>query len=449
MTRVLLVLAVLLAACGDITVRETPPDPPYEGDEEGECTDAADNDQDGLFDCEDEGCANSPDCACDDADEDGVCDEDDVCDGEDDTVDTDGDGVPDCLDPCPQDDPDDTDGDGVCDSDDACPGEDDNTDADGDGVPDCQDACPGEDDSLDSDGDGVADCLDPCPQDNPDDSDGDGVCDSADICPGEDDALDTDGDGVVDCLDPCPQDDPDDTDGDGVCDSADICPGGDDNQDLNGDGIPDDCEQCLGSGGWTLPDSNNDGLPDDCLLSVLLEDGGSFVSDNIQTTLLARGWTVDYEPSATIAAMTDFSAYDIVALTFPGPEAMPTVLAANDAGQVGVLMHRWGGVGFSASGLGADSFYQSGTCSVTNNTHFVTTPFQVGSLPLDYTYKTIVNSASATTLLSCPNPSLVVHGTARRLTTPYYGHDAGMPWNAPAEQIDLRSYAWATGFGPQ
>ncbi len=42
-----------------------PPDLPaplYEGDEAGECSDGADNDQDGDFDCDDAGCAGSPDC---------------------------------------------------------------------------------------------------------------------------------------------------------------------------------------------------------------------------------------------------------------------------------------------------------------------------------------------------------------------------------------------------
>ena len=34
----------------------------YEGDELGECTDRADNDRDGLFDCDDPGCEGSPDC---------------------------------------------------------------------------------------------------------------------------------------------------------------------------------------------------------------------------------------------------------------------------------------------------------------------------------------------------------------------------------------------------
>ncbi len=48
----ILVLALLLS-CGDT---------PYEGDEAGECTDGADNDRDGYFDCEDNGCWNHPDC---------------------------------------------------------------------------------------------------------------------------------------------------------------------------------------------------------------------------------------------------------------------------------------------------------------------------------------------------------------------------------------------------
>jgi len=42
----------------------------YEGDEPGECSDGADNDRDGAFDCDDPGCYGSPDCAETDADTD-------------------------------------------------------------------------------------------------------------------------------------------------------------------------------------------------------------------------------------------------------------------------------------------------------------------------------------------------------------------------------------------
>ncbi len=55
-----------------------------EGDEPGECTDAADNDADGAFDCDDSDCAGSPDCGGDTADTGGgdtggLPDQDPVC----------------------------------------------------------------------------------------------------------------------------------------------------------------------------------------------------------------------------------------------------------------------------------------------------------------------------------------------------------------------------------
>jgi len=40
-------------------------DPAFEGNEPGECSDRADNDADGLFDCNDEGCLGAPDCLTD------------------------------------------------------------------------------------------------------------------------------------------------------------------------------------------------------------------------------------------------------------------------------------------------------------------------------------------------------------------------------------------------
>ena len=130
----------------------------------------------------------------------------------------------------------DSDGDGVRDKDDKCP----NTpsgvavdkngcplDSDGDGVPDYLDACPNEAGTVngcpDSDGDGVADKDDQCPDTPagvkvdargcPFDSDGDGVPDYLDKCPdtpvsarvdAEGCPLDSDGDGIPDYLDKCP-----------------------------------------------------------------------------------------------------------------------------------------------------------------------------------------------------------------------------------------------------
>ncbi len=136
-------------------------------------------------------------------------------------MDSDGDGVPDDLDKCP-----DTPA-GVKVDSNGCP-----LDSDGDGIPDYKDKCPGTPagvkvDSngcpLDSDGDGVYDYLDKCPgtpsgvkvdsRGCPLDSDGDGVPDYKDKCPGTPAGapvdksgcpLDSDGDGVPDYKDKCP-----------------------------------------------------------------------------------------------------------------------------------------------------------------------------------------------------------------------------------------------------
>ena len=118
---------------------------------------------------------------------------------------------------------------------------------------------------------------------------------------------------------------------------------------------------------------------------------------------------------------------------------------------MGVLIHRGGTIGFAASGLGTDSYYQSDSRTGNDNSHFVTQTLPLGPLLLDCTYKTIVNGVPAwpSTLVSCSSPSLVVHPAARRLSTPSYGHDAGTPWSAAADTLDVRSYAWAAGFGPR
>ncbi len=129
--------------------------------------------------------------------------------------DSDGDGVPDRKDKCPDTPP------GVQVDEKGCP-----VDSDGDGVPDYKDDCPNEAGSAqlngcpDKDGDGIADKDDDCPDvpglakfNGCPDSDGDGVPDKNDDCPDTPkgcpvDAngcpLDSDGDGVIDCKDRCP-----------------------------------------------------------------------------------------------------------------------------------------------------------------------------------------------------------------------------------------------------
>ncbi len=146
-----------------------------------------DTDGDGLFDDTDN-CPNHPNSAQADCDNDG---EGDVCamadcagvpacgdcngnllpDGCE--PDTDGDGLIDLCDPCPQEFVNDEDGDGVCFPADQCPTDAgklvpglcgcgmSDVDSDLDTVPDCQDRCPGQDDLRDANDNGNPDCLEP------------------------------------------------------------------------------------------------------------------------------------------------------------------------------------------------------------------------------------------------------------------------------------------------
>lgn len=116
-------------------------------------------------------------------------------------------------------------------------------DSDGDGVENTKDECPDVKGTLkgcpDSDGDGVADKDDQCPNDKGTlngcpDADNDGVADKDDQCPNEKGNVngcpDNDGDGVLDKNDKCPTvagafaNGCPDTDGDGVDDATDKCP---------------------------------------------------------------------------------------------------------------------------------------------------------------------------------------------------------------------------------
>lgn len=117
-------------------------------------------------------------------------------------------------------------------------------DTDGDGVPDSEDNCPNtaNTNQVDTDGDGIGDACDPLT-----DSDGDGIADSSDNCPvvSNPDQADTDGDGIGDACDPLT-----DSDGDGIADSVDNCPAvaNPDQADSDGDGIGDACETTVTTG---------------------------------------------------------------------------------------------------------------------------------------------------------------------------------------------------------
>jgi thrombospondin type 3 repeat protein/hemolysin type calcium-binding protein len=107
------------------------------------------------------------------------------------------------------------------------------TDTDGDGIVDATDNCPNVDnpDQADADADGLGDVCD-------DDQDGDGFA-ADDNCPAvaNADQTDTDGDGIGDDCDP-------DADNDGVLNGADNCPlvANADQADTDGDGIGNACD---------------------------------------------------------------------------------------------------------------------------------------------------------------------------------------------------------------
>jgi outer membrane protein OmpA-like peptidoglycan-associated protein len=186
-------------------------------------------------------------------------------------ADSDGDGILDLKDRCP-----DTPKGALVDKHDGCP-----WDLDGDGVMEGLDQCPNTpkgwpvDDKgcpLDSDGDAVLDGLDKCPdtpkgaivdaQGCPTDSDKDGIIDGLDKCPGTPvgatvDAVDTptagcphdtDNDGVFDGVDQCAltppgavvdeKGCPKDSDGDRVLDGLDQCPDTPKGQKIDKEGCP-------------------------------------------------------------------------------------------------------------------------------------------------------------------------------------------------------------------
>ncbi len=318
---VALAILGLVPACQDFSVVQTPE---KEGDDAGECSDDADNDADGLFDCDDPDCGASD--LCIDQDEDGwtvgegdcvdqdpdiypgapeLCDDlDNDCDGDVDEdlefldwfEDADGDGygdadsvINDCIQPADHV-ADDTDCDdtlaevnpgeeeSTCNGldDDCDPATEDTPDGDGDGAPECDD-CDDTDPELnldDLDGDGYSTCQEDC--DDADDAVNPGMTeehcnDIDDDCdPATEDVVDADGDGhdvCVDCDDADADLHLDDADGDGWTPCDGDCDDGDalvspDATELLCNGVDDDCDPVTED----APDHDNDGTSwcDDC-----------------------------------------------------------------------------------------------------------------------------------------------------------------------------------------
>jgi uncharacterized protein (TIGR02145 family) len=234
--------------------------------------------------------------------------------------DTDGDGVPDDIDKCPEtsagetvnvdgcsESPEDSDGDSVTDELDQCPDTPTGETVDDVGCSDSQ---------KDTDGDGVTDNLDECPDtgqgltvddkgcaENQSDMDGDGVPNNLDLCPGtspgetvnmdgcSESQQDSDGDSVTDEMDQCPDTPTDETvDDDGCSDSQ---------KDTDGDGVMDNLDECPDTGqGLTVNDKG-------CSESQQDSDGDSVTDELDQCPDTPTGETVDDEGCSDSQKDTD------------------------------------------------------------------------------------------------------------------------------------------------
>jgi hypothetical protein len=148
----------------------------------------------------------------------------------------------------------DTDGDGVLDRDDKCP----NEPEDRDGFEDA-DGCP----DPDNDHDGIPDKLDKCPNE-PEDKDG---FEDADGCPDPD----NDHDGIPDAQDQCPNE-PEDRDG---FQDADGCPDPDNDE----DGVPDVQDKCPNDPETINGVEDWDGCPEPGARSLVRWDGDHVLVD--------------------------------------------------------------------------------------------------------------------------------------------------------------------------
>ncbi|MDH3217480.1 MAG: hypothetical protein OEN01_14555 [Candidatus Krumholzibacteria bacterium] len=187
-------------------------------------------------------------------------------------------------------------------------------------------------------------------------------------------------------------------------------------------------------------------------LSILLAGG----TMNCVPRLTGLGHTVTVSDETTWGSIFDYSPYDVVAFEFgsTNPTDINRLVAAVDAGQVGVVFFRGAGAEATAIALGLITglavFWQTPTdLNVVDNSHCITSHLPLGIINLGYMYMSYVQSPGASTTALATGPdgaALLVHNTRRAAITPYYAHatDHNLE-NSAGLAITDRTLQWAAG----
>ncbi|HTR52674.1 MAG TPA: choice-of-anchor D domain-containing protein, partial [Kofleriaceae bacterium] len=193
-------------------------------------------------------------------------------------------------------------------------------DSDGDGIPDAKDKCPNEPEDKDgfqdadgcpdpdNDHDGIPDAQDKCPN-QPEDKDG---FQDADGCPDPD----NDHDGIPDAQDKCPND-PEDKDG---FQDLDGCP----DPDNDGDGIPDAQDKCPNEPETINGIQDDDGCPDKGDSLVVLSPDRLELLESIQfsgTRIAKQSFNALGQVAATLRAHKEIARIRVTAHVQPTSNA--------------------------------------------------------------------------------------------------------------------------------
>ena len=194
-------------------------------------------------------------------------------------------------------------------------------------------------------------------------------------------------------------------------------------------------------------------------LSILLNDGAT--GGNVQARLVGLGHAVTVAPPATWTAAFDYSVFDVVAFEFsvPAGSANPAdighLVAAVDAGEVGVVFFRGYGAAATAAALGVSAsasdsamwFQNPALLTVHDNSHAITAGMSLGTQDLGFEYIARIDQPGVDTDVLASGPqgaALVVHQTRRVVVAPFFGHPTDFAGETQMS-VDLteRALQWA------